>query len=212
MNTKTFDKIFAREDIKKISRTNFIIVSNRIRKSEEMDAVITAKKLFPSSYLLADSRAGYDPLYFKEKYWEQLDDYKLSLAIIVKNAIDEKIPIIFICTKREWSLGFMTLLSEYIEDKFEYPVIDYKKYKLKKISISDIPYSPENTKKICNKVIKEEQKRKQSEKEKTPMGRKELVNSMSKDEMRMMLKRYNLYVPGLTKSEMKDLLEEFYVK
>lgn len=212
MNTKTFDKIFARESVEKIERSSFLVISKRIRKSEEMDAVIFAKKLFPSDYLLADYRAGKDPLYFKEKYWEQLDDSKLTLAIAVKNTIEEKVPLICICTKREWSLGFMKLFAEYIEDRFEYPVIDYKKYKLKKIQISEIPYSPENTRKICNQVIKEEQKRKQKEKESTMEGRYELVTGMSKDEMRLMLKRINLYTPGLTKSEMRELLEDFFVK
>ena len=41
------------------------------------------------------------------------------------------------------------------------------------------------------------------------VGRKEIISSMTKDEMKKELKKRDLYVKGMEKSEMRDMLLTF---
>lgn len=218
MNTKTFDKIFSKEDPKKIEKTQFIIASKRIRKSKEEDSVIFMRNLVPPDMLLADANsfiyfAGEKSAtdFFEKEYKKHLDKFRLTLAIIIKGVVEENLTEMFMCTYKEWNIGYMRVLAEYIEEEFHYPVIDYRKYKLKKKLPRVLDFSREEVISICNKVIRKEMKKQRKEKMKTKEGTLEIIRNMSKDEMRRELKRLNLYSPELDKQTMRELLEDFLV-
>lgn len=212
MNTKSFIKIFSHEDPKHIEKTQFVVVSKRIRKTVEDDNVIFCSKLFPSDMLLADYRTEFEEGYFEKEYRKYLDKNKLTLAIILKGVIEEKYTVVFLSTLKEWKVGFMKILSKYIFDEFGYPVIDYKKYKVgNKLPASVKNFDDRSVLDRCNEVIKEEELSRKKRLMKTKEGRYELVTSMSKDEMKEQLKKMNLYSAGLDKHTMKELLIEFFV-
>ena len=210
MNTKTFATMFAEvEQPKKVLKAQYIIVSTRIRKNGTDGNVVPMSKLFPNPIILSDYRMELDPSFFQREYEKQLDRQKHVLAILISTSLELGEPMIFLCTPKEWKLGFIKILAKYIEREFHYPVINYKKYKKRpwKVEPPDITLVSS----ICESVIRKKQKAVRKEKLKTKQGRRELVSEMSKDEMIAELKRINLYYKDLTKSEMKELLELFFV-
>lgn len=216
MNTKTFHKIFSKEKLKHIEKTQFVVISKRIRKTSEMDAVVFAKDLYPPDIILADVRSS-DKEFFKEKYFEYLDRYelKLKIALFIKATLEHNYPIMFICTECEWGLGFMQLLIEYIEDRFGFFVVDYKKFKLNKIlpEVQNVgKHKFDYILGVCDDVIRESEKQHKKRLEKTEEGRRKLLKEMSTNEMIKKLKKMNLYSNGMSKSLMKDLLKDFYVR
>lgn len=210
MHTKTFSTMFVKvEQPKKVLKAQYVIISTRIRKRGTDGNVVSMSTLFPSPVILSDYRLDIDSSFFKREYEKQLDAQKHQLAILVSTAMDIGKPIIFLCTPKEWKLGYMKILAEYIEREFHYPIIDYKKYKKHPWPVD--PPDITLVSNICDSVIRKKQKAVRKEKMKTKSGRMDLVNGMSKDEMAAELKRINLYYKDLTKTEMRELLELFFV-
>lgn len=212
MNGKTFQEIFLKENPNKILRTQFVLVSSRIRRSRDSDRrniLSFSKQLLPSDMLLSDYRIDIDPNYFRDQYCKQLDKEKALLSIIIKGVIEENYTVVFLCSKNEWKLKYLKYLANYIWNEFNYPMYDYKKYKEGKETA--VQYNREYALAICNKCIVKNQKRKRKKMLSTRQGRAELVQSMSKDEMRAELKRMELYTQGMSKPEMKEMLELFFV-
>ncbi len=210
MNTKTFVKIYAEvEEPKKILKAQYVIISSRIRKTGIDPNVISMSKLFPNPVMMSDYRMDLDPGYFTTQYERQLDSQKHLLALLVSSALDLGEPIIFLCTPKEWKLGYMKIIASYIEREFQYNMIDYKKYKKHpwKMEPPDINHVVD----LCTKAIREKQEETWEEKMRTPEGRMDLVKGMSKSEMANELKRLHLYYKDLRKSEMRELLELFFV-
>ena len=213
MNTKTFKNIFSKESVKNIERTQFLVISKRITKSEENDSVIFARNLFPKERIIVDYRSS-DPKYFESEYRKQLDGERLYLALIIKGILEENFPVMILCTYTEWKLGWVKFLIRYIDDEFLYPVIDYKKYKTKK-EIPNVEFDHTRMTAVlerCDEIIKEEMKKQRKEKERTKEGRSKLLSEMSADDMKKKLKKMNLYSSDMTRPEMKELLKVFYVE
>lgn len=216
MNTKTFYKVFTKENYNSIARTQFLVVSRRITKTEEIDEVVFARKLYPPNMLLADFMSN-DPDYFKKEYIDYLDkECKMYLAVLVKGVIEYKYPIMMICTRKEWKVGYMQILMEYIKDTFGYPVVDYKEYKTKKklpsifVSGDEDVFTRISVK--CSNIITSEERRRLAEMEKTRSGREMIVENMSTIEMIKKLKKMGLYAQSLDTKTMKSLLRDFYVE
>ena len=212
MNTKTFNKIFSQEDPKHIEKTQFVVISKRIRKTVEEDTVVFCSKLFPSDMLLADYRNDYEDGFFEKEYRKYLDKTRLTLAVIIKGVLEDKYTLVFLCTLKEWKVGFMQILSDYIMDEFGYPIIDYKKYKIKKKLPKLDDFNERAILDRCNEIIVYEEKQRRKRLMKTRNGRKEIVDNMSTDEMRKELKRMNLYSKGIDKHTMRELLYDFFVE
>lgn len=212
MNTKTFIKIFSNEDPKRIEKTQFVVVSKRIRKTIEEGNVIFCSKLFPSDMLLADYRTGTEEGYFEKEYKKFLRKNRLTLAIIIKGVIEEKYTVVLLSTLNEWKVGYMQILSDFILEEFGYPVIDYKKFKVKKQYPKALAnFNERVVLDRCNEIISEEETAKRKNLMKTRSGRAELVKNMSTEEMKKQLKKMNLYSSGLDRHTMRELLEEFFI-
>lgn len=210
MNTKTFVTMFAKvEHPKKVLKAQYVIVSTRIRKTGTDGNVVSIGNLFPNPVMLSNYRMDLDPSFFRTEYEKQLDKQKHVLALLISSAMTIGEPIIFLCTPKEWKLGYLKIIAEYIEREFHYPVIDYKKYKKHPWNVD--PPDINLVSGVCESVIKKKRKAVRKQKMKTSEGRRELVAGMSKDEMITELKRLNLYYKDLTKGEMRELLELFFV-
>ena len=209
MNGKTFQKTFLNENPSAILKTQFILVSSRIRKNGKHENVMSCNQLLPDKRIMADYRNELDPDYFIKEYRKQLDRHKLLLAIIIKGVIEENFTIVFLCSELEWKLKYMKELVSFVEEQFQYPIYDYKKYKEGKQSI--VPFDSDYVVRTCNKIIEHERKEQRRKDMKTPAGRQNIVDNMAKDEMIDELKKMHLYVKGMTKKEMREMLELFFV-
>lgn len=210
MNGRTFQKTFLNENPSAILKTQFVLVSSRIRKTGKHENVISCGQLLPDKRILADYRNDLDPEFFIKEYRKQLDKNKTLLAIIIKGVLEENFTVVFLCTELEWKLKYMKELAKYVEETFQYTMYDYKKYKEGKQSI--IPYDSDYVLRRCDKIIEKSRKEQRRKDMKTYTGRQNIVNSMSKDEMIDQLKHMHLYAKGMTKKEMREMLELFFVE
>ena len=62
---------------------------------------------------------------------------------------------------------------------------------------------------LCNEILKNAAEEQMNKRMSSDVGRKEIISSMTKDEMKKELKKRDLYVKGMEKSEMRDMLLTF---
>jgi predicted RND superfamily exporter protein len=214
MHGKTFLKNFINEDPVKVLRTQFVLVSARLRKSGKYKQVITAGNyLFPNNTILSNLAASegtkYDIDDFLQEYRDQLKDNLPMFATLVKGAIEDKYTIVFLCGYSERKLKYLKELARFIEDEFRYPVYDYKKYKKGKEKKKE--YKKSECLERANKILAKAQKQKYKNDMESSKGREEILKNMDKKQMKKKLKSMNLFYPGMKKSDMKDSLNVFFV-
>lgn len=211
MHGKTFKKIFLKENPNKILKSTFILISTQIRTTGKYnDNVINLSNiLYPNERVMSDMRDILNESYFKELYYKQLDDNRLLLARIVKESVNSNNTIILLCTELEYENGYIRMLADYIEEVFDYPVYNYKRVKQGKEKSR--PFGKNHVLYKCEKIIEKSIKKKRKELLKTKSGRKKILDNMTKDEMIKKLKKLQLYVSGMEKDEMYDILEVYFV-
>ena len=99
--------------------------------------------------------------------------------------------------------GYLRLVAKVIENTFSYPVIDYKKEREKTFYYDPV---------IVAKKIKATEKYLLAHLLEDESNRKEAVKLMTKKEMKKELKKLDLYHKDMTKSDMKDMLQTFFVE
>lgn len=219
LNSRTFFETFLKEKPDKILKAQYVIVSSRIRKSKKYDNIISGSNiLYPDQNILSHTYKSSkmsdlcdDDDEFKNSYINQLKESRAFLATLIKGSIEEQYKIIFICSRNEWkNFKYLQILAEFIWDEFGYPVYDYKKIKNRSQTI--IAFNTEEVIRHCNKVLKKASDKKIKEMSSTVDGRIKMVKQMSKDEMKEKLKAMHLYTGNMSKSEMIEMLELFFVK
>lgn len=213
MNSKTFFKIFLHEDPEKILNCQYVIISECIKRGDQYkkQVIVATKFLFPTDDALASFGMSESHYEFKERYRYQLETYgKTTLSVMVKSVLEENYTIILLCTKKDSRFKFMELIAEWVEENLGYPIYDYKAYKEGKQKMKE--YNPSLVLKACNRMIKEASKERWKKKSKTAQGRRDLLNRMSKKEKKKMLKKMNLYSSSMTKKEIDEMLETFFVE
>ena len=208
MDGKTLIEMYINEEPKKIKDTQYVVVSNSIRKNGKYkDQVVNANNiLLPRQDLILDYSDYTSPSY-QNAYREYIDERKPFLATLIKYAIEEDGIVVFLCSKREKKYLYLDMIKEYIEDAFDYPVYDYKKYKKGKESYRDVDY--DGVIKKCDKVLKKAKKDEIDKLLSTERGREKYFKSLSKPELKKELKKRDLYQKGMSKSEMIDMLDAF---
>lgn len=214
MNSKVFfERYLKEEDIKTLNKTQFVIVSSRIRVSNQQkkkySCIVKASELFPSNSIITDF-GGSDDDYknssgYEEAYFDQIDDRKALLATLIQFAVENDQNVIFLCTHNERKYYYLPLLKKYIAEVFEYPVYDYKKFIDKKEK--KIKYDKKDVLKICKKIQSKAKKEHLEKQLSTEKGVKDYLKSLSKDELKKELKKRDLYTKGMSKSEMIDTIE-----
>lgn len=209
MNSKVFQNDFLEnEPDDAILDAQYVVISTRIRKSSNRfdNIVLAHNDLFPNS----SSMLKLDEESKREAYFEQLDEKRALLAILVMGCIEKDYNIIFICAKNEDKLHYLQYLSEYIYLTFGYPVYEYRKYSKGKIGL--LKYKKKEVLKECKKYCKEASLKSRREKMKTERGRQELkkeFKSFSKKKMKKELEKQDLYIDGMSRKEMVEVYELF---
>ena len=209
MDSKVFrNEFLVNEKDNDILKTQYVIISNRIRKRDPSftNIVSFTSKLYPDQEVMCCK----DARDMEDAYYNQLDKCCVSLAILVKGCVEEDMNIVFICNPQEMKFGYIPLLAEYIYEKLGYPVYDYTLY------AHDAHKKPRYDKKVVkkryNKIIKKDKKetiRRNATTEKGQAANLKMFSKLNKKEMKKNLKSRGLYVKGMSKSEMIDTYEVY---
>lgn len=211
MNSKQFLEHFVPKNKSKIVlNTQYVIISRRIKSTKHRKNVITANFLYPDNSILSEYTVDGDSDAFFDAYINQLSDNIPFIATLIKGVIEDKYNIIFMCTKSEEKLGYFDALRYFIESTFNFPIYIYKKDKIEKSKYDK--YDKKKILKKCNKILKNAQKDQLDRMESCIEGRRKIAAKMGKKEMAKKLKEIGVVgITGMTKEEMKEYLEEFYV-
>lgn len=202
MDTYTLVKEYTKDHTsKEVLDTLFVPVSSRIRIPEKEPNVI-GTDLYAEKLIFALTGSKEDKEVVSRGVFE--DPSKTALVMnIITRALVEKRRVVLLCSPNEMKTHYIEVLAKVIEEKFDYPVINYKKNKNK-----DYIYDPVKVAKkikqvenyVITNLLEEERYRKKS------------LDLMSKEEMKKKLKELKLYSKGMSKSEMKDMLQVFFVE
>lgn len=206
MNGKTFIKQFMKENPDQVLDSQYILVSNHIRKTgEHEDQVISNMGLFPSSRLIMDFD-DYDDEEYQLEYMKQLESYKPFLATIIKYAIDDNMTIIMLCSKTEWKYKFFPVLKLFVQYEFAgYPIYDYKL--VKKGKEAPINYDTREVRSICKKILKSTSKRERERTIRNRNTRLKWLQSLKKKDLIKELKKIGFYDEGMDKDDMIETLD-----
>ena len=208
LTSKVFQNVFLKEEKDSdILKAQYVIVSTRIRKREEQDNIISAQSILYPNASVCSALTDDD---LRERYLNQLMGCKPFLATLIKGSIEEKYNIVFICTHKERKLKYLQYLSEFIYIEFGFPLYEYKSYADGSIRL--IKYNKDKVLKKCNKILEKAKNDHYMKEIKTKEGRKRVVKDfkkMKKSELIDILEKKNLYIDGMSKSEMVEMIELF---
>lgn len=208
MTSKDFQNSFlTNERDKDILNSQYVICSLRIRKRKELDNIISAQSiLFPGP----DVCCALDDEDLRDRYMNQLRSAKAFLAALIKGSIEEGYNIVLMCSKNENKMKFLKYLSEFAYIEFGYPIYNYKKFADGITPI--IKYKKKEVLKICNKILSDVKEKEYQKNLRTEAGRKKIIKDykkMKKSDLKKKLKKMDLYVKGMTKDDMLDMLDAF---
>ena len=206
MDSKTFQDVFlVNENDNDILDTQYVIISSRIKIRKTVNNIISAySTLFPDSGVCM----AVDQDVFESRYFNQLDENIVLLASIIKYALDDNKNIVLICSKSEKKLHFLDVLEYYIQLKFNFPIYKYKDYA--NGLLKEVKFDKKEVLKKCNKILKKAEKKKLSKMKSTSKGRDALrkeYESMSKKELRKILKKKSIRTDDLSKEDMLDMID-----
>lgn len=215
MDGKTFIKDFVRKHSSLAKKAKYVIVSSTIRKiGKYEDSVINMNNaLFPSNELIMDYADYKHNEEYADKYMEQLEDSKAFFATLIMydiklNKDKNKHNVIFLCGNKERKYFYFNLIQKYVEDEFGYHIVDYRKFIKKK---KDYKFPKlRRTKDIlatCKKIRKKKKAEQQSKLIQSENGRMKLLKEMTKKKLRKELKKRDLYINGMSKGDMIDMLK-----
>lgn len=209
MDSKTFFDIYLQtEKTSTILNAQYVLVSSRIRLKDRynIDNAITAiNTLYPNNSVLY--KGTIDDM--REEYYDQLERNLPLLASIAVIAFKDNKTVIFLCTKNEMKLEYMKWLVSFYKFRLKIKVYDYR---MIVYNIEDFEDVPRSVIKKCEKIISEKKKYNRKYLFQTESGRKELhvqLKDMSVSDLKKEVKSRGLYLSGMDKDDMIEILEIF---
>ena len=203
LDTKTLVETFTKEHTRKeILDTEFVVVSTRIQSKKEKN--VFNSELYQEKLIFSldgdDSNRDYEIVKRGLMDNERVVKFLIKLMTFV---LVEKRTVVLLCSPNEMKTGYLRLVAKVIENTFSYPVIDYKKEREKTFYYDPV---------VVAKKIKAIEKYLLAHLLEDESNRKEAVKLMTKKEMKKELKKLDLYHKDMTKSDMKDMLQTFFVE
>ena len=207
MDSKTFFDIYIEnEKYKTILNAQYVLVSSKIRLKNRygIDNAITAvNTLYPSNNVFY--RATSEDI--RDAYFEQLEENLSLLASIA--LIGVKANIVFLCTKNEMKLKYMKHLVYFYKERLGIDVYDYRE-----IVTGLVEYQKPDKKTLSriDKIVKEKKILNREVLKKSRDGMMSIHNDLkntSKNDLKKELKSRGLYIDGMNKNEMIEMLEAF---
>lgn len=209
MGSKTFLDDFINQDPKTILRTQYIIVSSKIRKTGkyEKQVIIANNILYPNESLIMDYNNYKDNEEYYYEYYKQLDECKPFLSHIILSDIRSNCDTVFLCAESELKFNYLKIISDYVSEEFRYKIYNYKKIKNRKIKT--IP--PEDylyAKEYCKKIVKASDEKRRRELSKTPKGRYKLITEFTNKKLKEKLEVFGEYEKGMSRKKMIKKLNQ----
>lgn len=133
LNAKEFEKVFlVNESDKDILKTQYVLISTRIRTSGRYDNILLRNNFYPVSEVIINSD---NEEQLKSYYFSQLKENIVELALFVQYSLVEEGNVVFMCSTKESRVHYLYYLAKYIENKFKYPVYNYTDYALKLVKL-----------------------------------------------------------------------------
>ena len=201
--------MFIKEKPELVLGTQYVLVSQGISYGKKYDKqIIRLGSAYPTLDAILDID-DYTSDEYKKEYFAHIEDKNViyTLATLVKYSIEDGVPIVLLCTPKEYKYRHLHLLADYIMEKFEYPVYDYKA--LKKGTESIVEINEKRCLAKVNKVLKKGEKIKKEKALSNDKSRERYLKSMSKKELKEELKKRGLYIDGMDRSDMVDMLDAF---
>lgn len=204
LTTEDLMEKYSKRSVKELEKTNYLIMSSRIRTTIERDNVLNITNLFLNAGLLkgVGFNTESDSNLAKEEFKNFLLKNPKGMSIIcamIECTVVEGEDTVLLCTPNEFKCDYMKTFCEVVYDLFAYPILRYPE--TAEVDLSDV------IKRLLyyNKTIKSFLVTNANETDRTTM-----ISRMSKKELRKALKKRGLYSDIMTKKDMIELLTEFY--
>ena len=213
MDSKTFlNRFIENESDKTILDASYLLASNRIRYGSRykkqcqelfVPSDITIMKLNDENDVDPRSNSEYVMHYYK-----QLQSMKLLIALMIKTTLEEDLLTIILTTKLEAkTYNHLNLLRKWVRDEFDYTIEEYRN----RLPLPLGSKEENDIIQLCNSIIKKEKKKKKTKLMKTTKGQREYFSSLGKKNLKKLLKKEGVYLPGMDESEMIDVAMTFLV-
>lgn len=202
MDTNTLMKKYSKLPVEVIDKTNFIIISSRIKVTKNRDNVLVASNLFINSGVLKgvgmemDSNPELALQNFKGFLLKEPKPLSLLCGTIESYLVADE-NTVFLCSPKEMNCGYMKMIAEAMEDLFHFPVCKYPEeqaFDLEDVLTRVLYYKKEIEKLRIKKMSRVEIRR--------------YIDKLTKKKLKKELKRRKLDYEGLDYEERKALLEE----
>ena len=199
MTSKTFQKYLNSEDDDDILKAQYVIISMRILPGKkDKDNIINLRYLYPDFRTCAAETAEQ----MTHLYYEQLDENIGLIASIILSSEEEGMNVILLDTRREEKLKVLENFSNYVFDRFGYPVYSYD---VLMHGGELIEYNKKKIIKKCRKILNSQDK--DLYKGMSEDVKKSKFKKMKKKELQNLLDSYQIiYTDDMDKGELIDLL------
>ena len=204
MDTNTLMKKYSKLPVDVIEKTNFIIISSRIKVTKNRDNVLVASNMFINSGMLkgVGMELESDPeralQNFKMFLLKEPKPFSL-LCASVEAYITAGENTVFLCSPNEMKIGYMRIIADAMQDLFHFPVCEFpeeRAFDLEDVIKRVLYYKKEIKKLHIKKMNRAEIRR--------------FIEKLSKKKLMKELKHRKLDYEGLDSGEMRKLLEDHF--
>lgn len=132
--------------------SQYVIVSNQVYTRNSCKDIVSNKSLYPQASFLSEYVLDKDWEMFKQGYQSQLtaEHIVAFLALVLEVAIKDNQTVVFLCSKEEYDrCPFFDILSDFCDEMFGYPLIDYSFFKKHPYSYH---YNEKKTLKVASEI------------------------------------------------------------
>ena len=204
MDTITLMKKYSKLPIEVIDKTNFIIISSRIKITKNRENVLIASNMFINSGMLKGVGMEFDsdPEQALENFKRYLLKEPRALSLLcasIEAYITAGENTVFLCSPNEMKVGYMEMIAEAMESLFDFPVCKYpeeRPFDLEEVITRLLYYKKEINKLHIKKMSRAEIRR--------------YIEKLTKKKLKKELKHRDLDYEGLDSDEMRKLLEDHF--
>lgn len=204
LTTEDLMEKYSKRSVKELEKTNYLIMSSRVRTTIERDNVLNITNLFMNAGLLkgVGFNTESDSVLAKEEFKNFLLKNPKGLSVIcamIECSILEDEDTVIICTPNELKCDYLQVFCEVVSELFHYPILRYPatmELELEE-AIQRLLY--------YKKTVKEYVIAQASD-----MDRMKMLGNMKKKELKKELKKRGLYSSSMGKEDMLEILNAFY--
>lgn len=115
-------------DYEDVLHYQYVLISSTLRSNNSRENVTKMSALYPSHRLVSDWLCDHLEDDFVERYYEELSDSKVSVAVLLECVLSEEIDTVFINAPGEDKrVPYMEIFASYVQNEFGVPVYNFKR-------------------------------------------------------------------------------------